>query len=262
MKHTAFAFLFLFGGFCSRGQQTDPPCPLASAVTIDGIADDWPMSWIQDEDRIFSYNVCADDKNLYVRMMTSDFYAKRKLAAFGLTLWFDPSGKKKRKYGLKFPSGGAESEDRAAAMREQGGPGNSSGERADFQKRMDRQLITDLEVLELIGLADEPITSARSGITNGIKVAIEMDATGAYVYEALIPFKSYRLSRTNIEELAIGFETGKYVIPKQKVNSKSGATANGDISPTQLSRMQGYQSLMGNPKLTYPTSAWTKLKLK
>ncbi len=261
MKHVVFAFL-LFGGHYSVAQQSDPPCPLSSAVLIDGNAEEWPMTWVQDEDKIFSFNVCTDDKNLYVRMMTSDFYAKRKLAAFGLTLWIDPSGKKKKKLGLKFPAGGPEAEDRAAAIRQEGGPGNSAGERADYQKKMDRQLITGLEVLELIGLADEPITSARSGIMNGIKVAIDMDEAGAYIYEALIPFKSYRLSKAALTELSIGFETGKFVIPKAKVNSKSGATSAGDISPTQLSRMQGYQSLMGNPKLTYPTYAWTKVKFK
>ncbi len=262
MKHVVFAFLLFCGGYCCTAQQVDSPCPLSSAVTIDGNAEEWPMTWVQDDDKVFSYNVCADDKNLYVRMRTNDFYAKRKLAAFGLTLWFDPTGKKKRKLGLKFPSGGPEAEDRAAAIRQEGGPGNSAGERADFQKKMDRQLIADLEVLELIGLADEPLTSARSGITNGIKVAIDMDETGAYIYEALIPFKSYRLSKAALTELSIGFETGKFIIPKAKVNSKSGPTANGDLSTTQLSRMQGYQSLTGNPKLTYSTYTWTKLKLK
>ncbi len=262
MKYAAIVFFLLLGGHHSMAQESDVPCPLSSAIIIDGNAEDWPMTWVQDGEKVFSYNVCADDKNLYVRMRTNDFYAKRKLAAFGLTLWFDPTGKKKKKLGLKFPSGGAEAEDRAVAMRQEGGPGNSAGERADFQKKMDKQLIADLEVLELIGLADEPITSARSGITNGIKVAIDVDEAGGYVYEALIPFKSYRISRASLTELSVGFETGKYVIPKAKVNAKSGATAEGDINTNQLSRMQGYQSLMGNPKLTYPNYVWTKLKLK
>lgn len=200
------------------------------------------MNWVDDEEKLFSYNVCADDQNLFVRVRTSEFYTKRKMAAFGFTLWIDPNGKKKKKYGLKYPSGGAEAEDRMATIRAEGDPGNSAGERADYQKQADRTMIADLEVMELIGLADEPITSTRSGITNGIKVAIKLDATGAYVYEAIIPFKSYRLSRATMTELSVGFETGRFVAPKVKPTTKNMLQAGADLTPSQLSRMQGYEN--------------------
>lgn len=255
--------LFLFISFATLAQEgTDPPCPLSSAVVVDGVADEWPMSWVDDEEKLFSYNVCADEQNLYVRVKTSEFYTKRKMAAFGFTLWFDPSGKKKKKYGLKFPSGGAEAEERMAAIRSEGDPGNSIGERSDYQKRADRTMISGLEVMELIGLAEEPITSTRSGITNGIKVALDLDANGAYTYEAIIPFKSYRLSRATLTELSVGFETGRFIAPKKKPTTKNAPQAGADLSPSQLSRMQGYENQGGNPKLTYATSAWTKLVLK
>jgi hypothetical protein len=258
MKYLLFC-LFLFAGIASA-QTTDAPCPLSSAVVVDGAADEWPMNWVDDEEKLFSYNVCADEQNLYVRVKTSEFYTKRKMATFGFTLWFDPSGKKKRKYGLKFPSGGAEAEERMAAILSEGDPGSSIGERTDFQKRADRGLITGLEVMELIGLTEEPITSTRSGITNGIKVAIALDPNGDYVYEAIIPFKSYRVSRAALSELLVGFETGRLVVPKNKPTTKNATQP--DLSPAQLSRMQGYENQGGNPKLTYATSAWTKLVLK
>ena len=76
-------------------------------------------------------------------------------------------------------------------MKESGDHNKSAADKAEFQKEIDRTLIRDLEVIELIGLADDPITATRSGITNGLKVAISMDSEGAYVYEALIPFKAY-----------------------------------------------------------------------
>jgi hypothetical protein len=254
--------LFLFTGFTSTAQTTDAPCPLSSAIIVDGAADEWPMNWVDDDEKLFSYNVCADEQNLFVRVRTSEFYTKRKMAAFGFTLWFDPSGKKKKKYGLKFPSGGAEAEERMAVIRSEGNPGNSVGERSDYQKRADQAMITGLEVMELIGLTEEPITSTRSGITNGIKVALALDASGAYIYEAIIPFKSYRLSRAKLNELSVGFETGRFVAPKQKPTTKNAPQAGADLSPSQLSRMQGYENQGGNPKLVYSTSAWTKLVLK
>lgn len=260
MRRAAIVFLLL-SGFAASGQ-TDTSCPLSSAVTVDGNADEWPMVWVEDGEKTFSYNVCADDQNLFVRVRISEFYAKRKAGAFGFTLWFDPSGKKKRKYGLKFPSGGAEAEERMGQINAEGKPGSSPGEQADYQKKADRMLIANLEILELIGLADDPITATRSGITNGIKVAIDVDPSGSYVYEAIIPFRSYRLSRTTISELSVGFETGKLVPPKQKSTTKNQTTSPGDLTASQLSRMQGYQGMQGNPKLLYPSDAWTKLVLK
>lgn len=256
MKLTPVLFLLLTSTWASA--QSEAPCPLASAINVDGNAEEWPMTWVVDNDKKFSFNVCADDQNLYVRLKSSEFFTKRKMGAFGFTLWFDPAGKKKRTYGLKFPSGGAEAQERIDALQAEGEVGNSSGERADFQKKADLAMVTNLEVMELIGLADDPITSTRSGITNGIKVAIDLDADGAYVYEALIPFKAYRLSKANLKELSVGFETGRYVPPKQKPTTKNAPTAGADLNPQQLSRLQGYRS-QGNPDLTSATSAWTKL---
>ncbi len=260
MRRAIIVFLIV-SGFAASGQ-TDNPCPLSSAVTVDGNADEWPMVWVEDGEKTFSYNVCADEQNLFVRLRINEFFAKRKTGAFGLTLWIDPSGKKKKKYGLKFPAGGAEAEERMGQINAEGKPGSSSGEQADYQKKADRMMIANLEILELIGLADDPITATRSGITNGIKVAIDVDPAGSYVYEAIIPFKSYRLSRANISELSVGFETGKMVPPKQKSTAKNPATAQGDLTPSQLSRMQGYQGMQGNPKLLYSSDVWTKLVLK
>lgn len=256
MKLTPVLFLLLVSA--SALAQSEAACPLSSVITVDGNADEWPMTWVDDGDKKFSFNVCADDQNLFVRVKSSDFFVKRKMGAFGFTLWFDPAGKKKRTYGLKFPSGGAEGQERIDALTAEGEGASSVGERADFQKKADRAMITNLEVMELIGLADDPITSTRSGITNGIKVAIDLDASGAYVYEALIPFKAYRLSKAKLTELGVGFETGRYVAPKQQPNTKN-APMGAELTPQQLSRMQGYNSRQGHPDLINATYSWTKL---
>jgi hypothetical protein len=201
-------------------QDTESNCQLANVVVVDGKADEWTLTWVESDDKNFSYNVCSDDNNLYIRMKTSNDMVKRKIGLFGLTLWMDPNGKKKRKLGFKFPSG-TEGAERMEAFRKESESQNherqSAGERAEFQKKMETDLIQNLEVIELIGLTDEPITATRSGITNGIKVAIAVDPeTRAYVYEAILPFKSYRLSKNSIKTLGIGFETGKYIPPKDK----------------------------------------------
>jgi hypothetical protein len=203
-------------------QDTESNCQLANVVVVDGKADEWTLPWLESDDKNFSYNVCSDDYNLYIRMKTSNDMIKRKIGLFGLTLWMDPNGKKKKKLGFKFPSG-TEGAERMETFRKEAEGQNherqSAGERAEFQKKMEADLIQNLEVIELIGLTDDPITATRSGITNGIKVAIAADPEAkAYVYEAVLPFKSYRLSKKSIEKLGIGFETGKYVAPKDKTS--------------------------------------------
>ena len=133
-----------------------------------------------------------------------------------------------------------------------------------------------MEILELIGLADNPLTSTRSGITNGIKVAIASDDEGAYVYEALIPFKSFRISKASISTLGIGFETGKYVPPPIKAPSGGNAVPQGGYGGSgygsgyggyggygggSISRGMGGPS-RGSSPMTSSSSYWFTVKMK
>ena len=230
-----FSFLILWIiatiGFAQE-PTTAANCQLSTIVKADGQPDEWGMLWIEGDDKKFSYNVCGDDNNLYIRMKTKDDLIRRKIGLFGFTLWMDPNGKKKRKLGLRFPTG-AESEDRMASIKEKAEDINQKTmtalQRTEFQKEVNKMLIADLEVLELIGLTDDPLTSTRSGITNGIKVAIASDEDGAYVYEAIIPFKSYRLSKASIAKLGIGFETGKFIPPPVKAPSGGNPVPQGGV---------------------------------
>jgi hypothetical protein len=256
-------------------------CPQVTAVVADGNADEWAMDWQKDPDNKMSYNICFDDNNLYVRMKTADDMVKRKIGFFGLTLWMDPKGKKKKKLGLRFPTG-AEGKEKMEALRETGERQSkmSSSERAEFQKGLSKTLIEDVELIELVGLTDDPLTSSRSGITNGIKVGIALSAEGDYVYEAIIPFKSFRLSKSSLSILGIGFETGKYVIPTQNAPAAQGVGAGGYGAAGQNNGAYGMGARsqmgggyggqggrgMGPSRQSNPmgesTSQWTSIKFK
>ncbi len=242
-------------------------CPMGSVIQVDGQGGEWPMEWIANEDKEFSYNVCADDNNLYVRMKTRDEWARKKIAVFGLTLWMDPNGKKKKKLGLKFPTGTEGSERMLAVSQSNDMQKMSASERANFQKKINAEFIRDIELMEIIGLSDDPLTSTRSGITNGIKVAIAADEEDAYVYEAVIPFKAFRLSKSSIAELGIGFETGKYVPDKKTKASQgpppTGYSGSGYSGPGGSHRTTGpsYQG-SGVPQMDVPSVFWTSVKLK
>ena len=190
----SFAMVITASGLAQDA--TSANCQLSAVIQIDGQANEWPMEWMVDTEKNFSYNVCSDDNNIYIRMKTKDELIRRKMALFGFTVWMDPNGKKKRKLGLRFPTG-IEAQERMVALRQTGDPNTmSAGQRADFQKEINKIFIRDVEVLELIGLADDPLTSTRSGITNGIKVAIAADedvspAAAIHVVGAITAIKGF-----------------------------------------------------------------------
>ena len=283
-----FIVLFLLTSIPVWSQDAPPTeCPLSTLVQIDGVAEEWPMEWIVDADKKISYNVCSDDNNIYIRMKTSDELMRRKIALFGMTLWMDPKGKKKRNLGLHFPLG-READEQMEALSKSGEDRSkmSSSERAEFQRTMIRGLIQSAEIIELIGLADKPLTSSRSGITNGIQVAISTDEDGlTLTYEAIIPFKSYRLSKANLPVLGIGFETGKFV-SKAKTSmagttgSNQGYSASGrgsgmygyggaygggygnPMGGGSMGRGLGTPQRGGNNPMAVTSSYWTIIKLK
>ena len=214
MKTALLVFaLMSYGVVYSQVQES---CQVTTPPMIDGKMDDWQGDWKTDEDSKFQYNVCFDAENLYVRVKTSDEMNQGKMGRFGFTVWLDANGKKKRKLGLKYPT--PTGRDFSTLPHNQGQTENQNRDIARTEMR--RNLIKDTEVLELIGLAKENVVSSRVGLMNGIEVIIVMDETGAYVYEAKIPFKAYRLSKASIPVLGVGFETGK--LEAQKAGGTSG----------------------------------------
>jgi hypothetical protein len=130
----------------------------------------------------------------------------------------DPNSKKKEKLGLRYPTG-IEGSERVELFRQSGedlSKENNLNRREERKRQLKKGLVDNVEVLELIGLADQPLTSSKSGITNGILVAIDMDSEGNYVYEAAIPFKAFRLSKAQLSVLGVGFETGKITVNQTK----------------------------------------------
>jgi hypothetical protein len=213
-------------------------CKVTAPPVIDGVADEWTATWLDDEKEKFKYNVCYDENNLYVRVKVIDAVAQRKFAMYGFTVWMNPSGKKKGKLGLRYPTG-IEAQERFEAFKKSGEHFNEESnldKRAEKQKEFKRSLVSNIEVLELIGLSDKPVTSSKSGITNGLQVAIDLDNDENYIYEATIPFKSFRLSKKDIKVLAIGFETGKMVLAQTK---GKGNSAGGGMQPSSFGNGYG-----------------------
>jgi hypothetical protein len=218
-----YSLLVMVGGLCGIGYCQDElaVCEVTSPPAIDGKTDDWQGDWKTDSDSKFQYNVCFDAENIYVRLKFSDDMTQAKIGRFGLTLWLDPNGKKKRNLGLKYPTPTG----RDFSFIDNPSDQSQNQNREEARLKMKRDLIKDTEVLELIGLAKDNIVSSRVGLKNGIQVIIVMDEKSEYVYETKIPFKAYRLSKASIPELTLGFETGKYIPKSTTIGQRQYSTS-------------------------------------
>lgn len=180
---------------------------------IDGNVSDWPTDWWIDPDGQFFCNVANDADNLYVRLKVADDLTQQKIGILGLSLKLNPSGKKKGKVGLKYPVGRDESE-----LNKKPAEGDNSVKKDKVQVK--REMLGDVEVVELIGLAKQNIVSSRLGLANGIEAMIVTQEDGAYTYEAKIPFKAFRINKSEVSVLGVEFETGRF-IPKSKSTTPS-----------------------------------------
>jgi hypothetical protein len=207
MKHTVV--LVLFGFFITNlfaQKSVRESCAPTAPIVVDGNPDEWGTEWMLDPDGKFIFNVCNDADNLFIRIKVSDDLTQRKIALFGLYVKLDVNGKKKGKLGLKYPVG----KDANELKQEQPPfPQDAAG-----RLMAKKQLLTEVEVLELLGLAKDNIVSSRLGLMNGIEVLMVANEEGHYVYEAKIPFKAFRIDKSKVPVMGIIFETGKMVPPK------------------------------------------------
>ncbi|MFM9837338.1 MAG: hypothetical protein ACKVOQ_03675 [Cyclobacteriaceae bacterium] len=224
--------VFLVGDlFAQKGIRES--CAPTAPIVVDGNPDEWGTEWMLDPDGKFLFNVCNDTDNLFIRIKISDDLTQRKIALFGMYVKLDVNGKKKGKLGLKYPVG----KDANELKQEQPPFPQDAAGRAMAKK----QLLTEVEVLELLGLAKENIVSSRLGLMNGIEVLMVANDEGHYVYESKIPFKAFRIDKTKVPILGVTIETGKMSPPKtpaapQSAGRQGGFTPNnyGQYSPMMV----------------------------
>ncbi len=214
-------------------------------IVIDGDPSEWKTDWMLDQDGKFLYNVGNDQTNLYFRIKVSDDLTQQKIALFGLQLRLDVNGKKKGKIGLKYPVG---RDARQLKKEPEPLPQDLAG-RIIAKK----QLLDEVEVLELIGLAKENIVSSRLGLMNGIEVLIVAADDGSYLYEAKIPFKAYKIKKEEVPVLGVTIETSK---PNLAKNGPAAGSANQQPGGFGQSSYGQYSPLMSQAYM------WVSIKLK
>jgi hypothetical protein len=218
MIRICFLFLILISVNTIAQKNVKESVTLEKPIVIDGDASDWPVDWWVDPDGKFFCNVANDADNLYVRLKVADDLTQQKLGLFGLSLKLNPSGKRKGKVGLKYPTGRDASEFKKKEPTEADAAMDSKN-----KVQMKKDLLGDVEVVELIGLAKENIVSSRLGLANGIEAMIITLDDGSYTYEAKIPFKAFKIKKSETPIMGVEFQTGRYIPPaKNNPNNQTG----------------------------------------
>ncbi len=218
-----------------------------SPIIIDADPSEWAVDWLLDQDGKFLYNIGNDETNLYFRIKISDDLTQQKIALFGLNLKLNAEGKKKGRVGLKYPVGKD-----ARQLKKAPEPLPQDAASKVIAKK---QLLDEVEILELIGLAKDNIVSSRLGLMNGIEVLIVASEDGSYIYEAKIPFKAFKINKSSTPILGVTIETGK---PNLANNSTSPPAGNQQTSARGFGQTSYSQY---NPIMT-PAYMWIAVKLK
>jgi hypothetical protein len=225
-------------------------------ITVDGKDTDWSgVSVYSIGDPGVAVGLLNDESNLYILLKTHDRSLLPRLTRGGFMVWFDPSGKKNKSFGIHFPIGGQE-----MGMPEMPREGFQGERKADtsgqapeeFPKRMEEAL----KNVELIGptKGQRCTLAVADAEAKGVKARMTF-STGELVYEVEVPLRPdaqhpYAIAipaNPSNQAIGIGFETGKFERPKREGFSEGGGGEGGGggwgggrgggMSPPEGSRM-------------------------
>jgi hypothetical protein len=220
MKSAHIIILILLSTTLAYSQPKEYTCKWHSDKYeyIEGISN---LEYLYDsEQKVFSM-ISNDDENLYINLKFVDNAMQRKILEFGLTIWIDPAGKRKKKLELKYPL--------EKMMDRPENPGNEKRGMGDdgFGNKME-ELINLSDEIEIIGFdGSEEIQSVYAGNEEGIRGLLINNQDDELVYQLCIPINELKLSEpVNEASISILMESG-YMEMQNSFESGSGGGPGG-----------------------------------
>ena len=196
-------FLLFLAGSCSKKMILSSSYQSAP-LEIDGSPSDWVDTLAYDKDSKVHYRISNDETYIYFLLSTGEPDILRKIRATGFTLWIDPEGKKKQRYGINYPMKNID-----GVRQRPGARGNLNRPTPEIRKVMGTN-----DLIKLTGF-DKKGEVVVTGVENagGINVRATFLDLPQMFYEAKIPIKlivssleSFSQDTTNM--ISLGFETG------------------------------------------------------
>lgn len=192
-------FLLTFAGCKS----TVLSCGWSEEISVDGRSDDWSeikTSYFKDQQAVIG--IACDKQRLYLMLRSRDKNLARSAMRSGLTVWFDSTGKAKKKVALRFFDG---IPNRLASGRSD----RQRPEETAMRKRAGGEMNKGLIFIDKNESRMLPIASDGSA---GPAAAFDT-SFGFFVYEFSIPLaeqpiRNYGLGVRPGEKIAIGIEWG------------------------------------------------------
>ncbi len=148
------------------------------------------------------YKISNDDKFLVADLQINSEVTQKKILLFGLSMWVDETGKRKKNIGVKYPLGSTGfNKSSMQKMREV--KGNFS------QKKV--MLAESSNEIAIIGKNKKDIEVFDKRYKDGVKANISFDAFGMMHYQLKVPYEKINMNYESLTLLnpSIGFETGK-----------------------------------------------------
>jgi hypothetical protein len=156
-------------------------------VKADAVLEEYPeMSRYLTEAKML-YFIGNDKDNIYISLKTFDEGMMRKIMMTGIVIGFDSTDRKRQKAQLHFPVGRPMPFQRPEGGKEDNGARNTT-QRPDAGDRNRLQEPDNMQLTGFIGVSDgdSPVKNA-----SGITVKLNMKQQEVFVYEAVIPFKTF-----------------------------------------------------------------------
>ncbi len=169
-------------------------------IVADGKGFEWQdRDQYYDKDKRTRIGILNDENYLYVFLSTHDRMMKRHIKALGMTVWFDPKGGEKKRFGIRFPVG-LPHYNRRTMLRK------PSGDDLDQFRKMEMQILGPEEY-------EQKTMLAKDVGKYGICVSLGEEG-GNLIYELKVPLTENERVRYAVRPhmakcIGIGFETGK-----------------------------------------------------
>jgi hypothetical protein len=189
-------------------------------IVVDGDSAEWqgPLVPLGEQNPV-AIAVANDSQNLYVVLTASDAATRRQIMREGLIVWFDPGGKDKKHYGIKFPVGmpielGRFGRGGRGAPREPREPGERT---TPPSERPSEEPVNRLEVL---GPNKDDAHNYVLDFAPGVSVKL-VQAEGSITYELKVPLAKsadvpYAVGAKPGATIGLGLETPKRELPKME----------------------------------------------
>lgn len=164
----------------------------SQAVKADAVLEEYPeMSRYLTEAKML-YFIGNDKDNLYISLKTFDETMMRKIMMTGLVIGFDSTDRKRQKAQLNFPLGRP-----IPFQRPEGGGNKNTPQRPEIG---DGKRFQEPDIMQLTGFIGVPDGETPVKNASGIAVKLNMKQQDVFVYEAVIPFKTFFKQALNADD--------------------------------------------------------------